>query len=397
MEKGSSLKLSKNSCMLIAMNKKVGITRCQSYKFDEVYSALKSAVDIAGELDVKGKSVLLKPNILSDSAPEKAVTTHPVFLEAAMTLVKEMGAKRILVGDSPGMQLPGFSGKASGLGEVAKRNGAEWIDFTKEKIDLPCPDGKLLKKFTVTKAAQDADLIISLPKLKTHQFMFYTGALKNTFGFIPSLAKSPFHARFGSREAFASMLVDLNLAVKPAYAFMDAVIGMEGSGPAAGDPRLIGLVMASSNLLAMDIAATTVIGYPPMAIPVVKEALSRGLWLSDIAEIQYPRLSPLEVRIPDFVKIPFKKSSPVMNFVLPSSVKKWRDSVAAGPEINHAICIRCGDCLRICSSQAMTITGEGKERRVVIDYRRCIRCYCCHEICSAKAIDISKKPQNRNV
>ena len=378
------------------MNRKVGITLCLSYKFNEVYSALKSAVELAGDLDVKGKTVLLKPNILSDSAPEKAVTTHPVFLEAAIVLVKEMGAKRILVGDSPGMQVPGFSGKASGLGEAAKRNGAEWVDFTKDKTDLPCPEGKVLKKFTVTKIVQEADLIISLPKLKTHQFMYYTGALKNTFGFIPSLAKSPFHARFGSREAFASMLVDLNLAVRPAYALMDALIGMEGAGPAAGDPRRLGLVMASSNLLAMDIAATTVIGYPPMAIPVVADALSRGLWLSDITEIEYPGLSPIDVRIPDFVKIPFKKSSsPVLNFVLPSSVKKWRDSVATGPEINHATCIRCGDCLRICSSQAMNITGEGKERRVVIDYRRCIRCYCCHEICQAKAIGVSKKPQNR--
>jgi uncharacterized protein (DUF362 family)/Pyruvate/2-oxoacid:ferredoxin oxidoreductase delta subunit len=379
------------------MNKKVGITRCSSYKFDEVFTALKKAVELADGLDVKGKTVLLKPNILSDSAPEKAITTHPVFLEAAIVLVREMGAKRILVGDSPGMQAPGFSGKVSGLGEAAKRNGTEWVDFTKEKIEIPCPEGKAIKKFTLAKAVRDADYIISLPKLKTHQLMYYTGAMKNIFGCIPSLAKSPFHARFASREAFAAMLVDLNLAVKPSYAFMDAVVGMEGSGPAAGNPRHAGLIFASSNLLALDAAACMVIGYPPLEIPVNRDALGRRVWLSDFTEIEYPGLSPLDVRIPDFLKIPLKKTtSQFADFLLPRPIKRLRDSYAPGPEINHAACIRCGDCARICGSQAMSFAGEGKERRIAIDYNRCIRCFCCHEICPEKAIDVVRKPQNRS-
>ena len=274
------------------MNTKVAIERCLSYDPDEVYKALKKAVALAGDLDVAGKTVLLKPNIVFDSAPEKQVCTHPVFLEAAIRLVREMGAGRILAGDSPGLQTPGFTAKGSGLGEAAKRNGAEWVDFTKEKLELSCPEGKVMKKFTMTKAARDADVIISLPKLKTHQLMYFTGAIKNTFGLIPSMAKSALHVRFSNRESFASMLVDLNLAVKPAYALMDAVIGMEGPGPGGGDPRHIGLVLASSNFLAMDAAACAVIGYPPLAIPVNKEALSRKFWLSDFKEIEYPGLSP---------------------------------------------------------------------------------------------------------
>jgi ferredoxin len=289
------------------------------------------------------------------------------------------------------MQPPGFSGKACGLGEVTRKNGAEWIDFTKEKVDVPCPDGKVVKKFTLSGVIREADIIISLPKLKTHQLMYYTGAMKNIFGLIPSVAKSPFHARFSRRDSFAAMLVDLNLAVKPAYAFMDAVIGMEGSGPAAGNPRQVGLVMASSNLLALDVAATTVIGYPPGEVPTNKDALGRSLWLSSIAEIEYPGLTPADVRVPDFVKIPFKRTgSQLIDFVLPGPVKKWRDSRSPGPEINHAACIRCGDCTRICSPQAMSISGD----KVMIDYTRCIRCFCCHEICPEKAINIKKDPKN---
>jgi len=385
------------------MGKKVGIVRCASYDPQEVYDALKKALELSDNLDVAGKTVLLKPNILSDSPPEKAITTHPVFLEAAIRLVKEKGASRILVGDSPGLQMPGFSGKVSGMGEAARKNGAEWIDFTKGKIEVPCPDGKVIKSFTLTHAVREADLIISLPKLKTHQLMQYTGAMKNLFGLVPSLAKSPFHARFPSREAFAAMIVDLNLAVKPAYAFMDAIVGMEGKGPAAGNPRQIGLVMASSNLLAMDIAATQIMGYPPAEIPVNKEALSRGegqgLWLSNVEEIEYPGLSPSDLQIPDFIRIPFKKSSSqLLDFILPRPLKKWLDSFAPGPVINHQICVRCEDCKRICNSLAISTAGAvnaNEKARMVIDYRRCIRCFCCHEICPVKAIDVKKKPQNR--
>ena len=380
-------------CKITNMNKKVGIERCPSYEGEELYRALKRAVELAGGLDVAGKTVLLKPNILADSPPEKAVTTHPAFLEAAIRLVREMGASRILAGDSPGLQTPGFSGRVSGLGEAAKKNGAEWVDFTKEKTELSCAEGKAVKKFTLSHVVRDADVIISLPKLKTHQLMYFTGAMKNMFGLVPSVAKSSFHVRFASREAFASMIVDLNLAVKPAYAFMDAVVGMEGAGPSGGDKRQIGLVLASSNLLALDVAATTIIGYPPEAIPVNRDALGRKYWLAGFGEIEYPGLSPSELRIPDFVKIPFKESgSQFADFILPGAFKRFRDSRATGPEINHSVCTRCGDCSRICSSKAISLT----DGRMIIDYGRCIRCFCCHEICPSKAIDITRKPRNKS-
>ena len=378
------------------MNKKVGIERCSSYNYEEVYKALKKAAELAGNPDLAGKTVLLKPNILFDTPPEKAITTHPVFVEAAIRLAGEWGAKRILVGDSPGLQGPGFSGKVSGIGEAVKKTGAEWVDFSKDKIDIPCPEGKVMKKFTLTKAVSDADFIISLPKLKTHQLMYFTGAMKNNFGLVPSIMKSALHVRFPGREPFASMLVDLNMAVKPGYAIMDAITGMEGPGPSAGNPRSVGLILASSNQLAIDVAACGIIGYPPGAIPVNKDALGRRYWLSDFNEIEYPGLSPSDLCIPDYVKIPVKKAgSQLLDFVLPSPLRRLKNSLASGPEINHADCVLCGDCCSICASRAVSIRGEGKDRRMVIDYRSCIRCFCCHEICPKNAINIVKRPKNK--
>jgi uncharacterized protein (DUF362 family)/Pyruvate/2-oxoacid:ferredoxin oxidoreductase delta subunit len=378
------------------MNRKVGIERCASYEPREVYRALKKAVELSGAPDVAGKAVLLKPNILADAPPDKAVTTHPAFLEASIRLIREMGASRVLVGDSPGLQPPGFSGRVCGLGEVTKRNNAEWVDFTKDRVELPFPEGKAARKFTVTGAVREADVIISLPKLKTHQLMYLTGAMKNLFGLVPSAAKSVYHVRFSRRESFASMITDLNLAVKPAYAFMDAVTGMEGPGPAAGSPRHVGLVLASSNLLALDAAASAVIGYPPAEIPVNREALGRGRWLSAFEEIEYPGLAPGDARIPDYVKVPIKRSSSqLVDFILPRPLREFRNSRAPGPEISRETCVRCGDCARVCGSRAMSVKGEGKEREVVIDYGLCIRCFCCHEICPVKAIGIVKRPRNR--
>jgi uncharacterized protein (DUF362 family)/Pyruvate/2-oxoacid:ferredoxin oxidoreductase delta subunit len=361
------------------------------YEAGGVYRALKKAVDLAGGPDVAGKKVLLKPNIVFDSAPAKAIVTHPVFLEAAIRLVKEMGAASIIVGDSPGLQGPNFMARASGLGEKALQCGAQWADFTKGKVDVPCPGGKVMKSFSLAAAVKQADCIISLPKLKTHQLMIYTGAMKNLFGLVPSVVKSSFHVRFPTREAFASMIVDLNLALKPAYAFMDAITGMEGPGPSAGTPRDIGLVLASSNLLAMDAAASYIIGYPPETIPVSREALLRGIWLSSFNEIEYPGLNPADLRIPGFIKVPLKKSNnQVLDFILPRGLRHLRESLIPRPEIQGSVCVRCGDCTRICGSKAMSFEGQGLEKKVIIDYKRCIRCYCCHEICPVKAIEIKE-------
>ena len=373
------------------MNKTVSVLRCEEYNTDLIQNKLREAWELAGGkdvLDVSGKTVLLKPNVLMDYKPEKAVTTHPEFLRAAIRLMKELGASEIIAGDSPGFQKPGFRAKKAMLGTVCDQENIRWYDFSSKTVVIKCPDGKMVNQFQVSDIVNKADCIISLPKMKTHQLMFFTGAIKNQFGLIPGLSKSPYHMMFPGRSGFAEMLVDLHVAVNPDFAFMDGITAMEGPGPGNGFPKDVGLVLASSNLLALDITACRIIGYDPDVVPINRAAIDRGLWLDSSKDITVKGLDLNEAKVKHFQKIKLTGSgSQLLEFLTPRFVKKIEAKIAPKPLFRESRCIRCGECVKICPAGALHIDGMVK-----IDYEKCIRCFCCHEICPEDAISVKSAP-----
>ena len=378
------------------MNKRVAIVKCSDYDPEEVYRSLREAADLAEGLDLRGRNVLLKPNILFDADPKKAITTHPEFLQAAIRLCQEEGASEIYVGDSPAFQKANYSGKTSGLRQVTEACDASWVDFTTETTTLSCPQGRISRQFTVSGIIHKVDRIISLPKLKTHQLMYFTGAMKNLFGLVPNLLKSPYHLRHPSRRGFAAMIVDLNTALAPHFAFMDAVVGMEGPGPGSGYPRKLGLLLASSNLLALDAIASQIIGYPPMEIPITAEALSRRKWLNSLGEIETLGEDLQKQIVRDYKKIAIKIApNQLVEFAGGGLVRHLRKVLEPRPVFHRENCIKCGDCVKICPAKALEFQGGAKNLHVVIDYSLCIRCYCCHEICPADAIEVKRKILSR--
>jgi len=139
----------------------------------------------------------------------------------------------------------------------------------------------------------------------------------------------------------------------------------------------------------MDIAASSIVGYPPQLIPVNREALARKIWLNDFSEIEYPLLKPEEVTVRDFIKIPFKKtSSQLVDFITPGPLKKIFKPKNTIPKINYNACVCCTDCVKICASNAIKLTEHSGAQRIEIDKSKCIQCYCCHEVCSEGAIKI---------
>ncbi|MEI6876071.1 MAG: DUF362 domain-containing protein [Spirochaetota bacterium] len=354
---------------------------------------VSEAIEIAGGFDCRDASVLVKPNLLNASSPERAVTTHPELLRAFLRALKRGGAARILVGDSPCYQAQDTVGLRTGIKDAAASEGALWVDFS-EGQEVDNPEGSIVKRFNLAACLGDVDLLVSLPKLKTHQLMYYTGAIKNLFGLVPGFQKSGFHLRFPGRADFAAMLADLALAAKPDFALMDAVVAMEGPGPNAGSPRHLGLLLASKDSLALDFAAADLIGYDPLRIPYLAALAGRGGFVASPKDIEVRGTDLRAARPEAFKLIPILGEAGSIRNQLPKPVQHLlRDLTVARPFFDHKACVRCGGCVKICPSKALEIRPHrAGGKRVEIDYSRCIRCYCCHEACPEDAIELLKRP-----
>jgi uncharacterized protein (DUF362 family)/Pyruvate/2-oxoacid:ferredoxin oxidoreductase delta subunit len=366
----------------------VSLVRCPTYDMETLAAAMEAAVEKAGGFDPSGKTVLLKPNLLNASDPDSAVTTHPSFLRAAIRLCRGRGAARVLVGESPGWQSAELVARKTGIRAVVEEEGAEWADFS-DAVSVDVAEGKVTKRFELARAAVEADILVSLPKLKTHKLLYFTGATKNLFGTVPGLRKSQFHLRFTERREFAAMIVDLFMAVKPDYAIMDAVVGMEGLGPGNGDPRHLGWMLASSDCLALDCVASALVGYEPMDIPYLADAVGRGL--IDPESITTSGLDPSSERVPDFKRIQILHDMDFFRASMPGFVHRIARNLSVDrPSFSNKRCIRCSGCVNICPAKALSFqTGKQAPR---VDYSKCIRCYCCHEVCPADAIRLIRRP-----
>jgi ferredoxin len=227
----------------------------------------------------------------------------------------------------------------------------------------------------------EADAIISLPKLKTHDLMRFTGAIKNLFGTVPGVIKATYHARYPAVERFSAMLIDIVSAYRPALTIMDAVVGMEGDGPSAGDPRRIGLLLSSTDTIAVDVVATSLIGMRPGSVPSIAAAVRRGLTTAQIQDIEVLGKDLDEVKVAGF-KQPRTGGPHVL--MIPDRVPGWiTNQLLAWPQASSA-CTACGTCVESCPVEAITIV-EGRAR---MDLEPCIRCYCCHEVCPVDAVEL---------
>ncbi len=372
------------------MMNEVAIERCRAYDPELILDTLENMIGKTGFPEVCDKRVLLKPNILSGSAPEKAVTTHPSVVRAVIRLLKARGAASILVGDSPGVGSADKAGRNSLIAQAVIEEGARWAPFREEEL-IQAPDGLKQKQFYLTKALNEVDILISLPKMKTHEMMYFTGAVKNLFGLVPGLKKSRFHLNYPEKEDFAALICDILDTVKPDYAIMDGITAMEGPGPGSGSPREVGLLFASSSAPALDMAAASIMGYKIEEIPIFREILRRGRWLDSPERISYPLLTWEELVIPDYKRVKVLKDTGFFKKAVPPAVyKAVRNLYVPRPFFKVRPCILCKKCVDICPAEALTAHSMKDPVKISIDYSKCIRCYCCHEVCPVDAIRIGR-------
>lgn len=370
------------------MTTTVALQKCNDYDFQQVYEAVKTLLQLVPPPPVNDKVILLKPNILYPKKPELAVCTHPVVVGACVKIFIEMGAKKVLVGESPANANSTNAAKATGMFDQVTKNGGEWIDFH-NKVTVQCPQGKLAKQFDFADAVTQADILISVAKLKSHQLMAYTGAMKNLFGLVIGLEKAQQHYRFSDKQDFGAYLTDLVVAAKPQYAIMDAIVGMDGpGGPGSGTPIQLGFLAASDNILALDWKCASLVGYNPHTIVNLENALNRKIWLNSPEEIQTAGEEESAVKNTKFKIV--RNPSPTLGKMIPKFIDVLATSFfTKTPKINAKKCKKCQRCKQICPAHIIEMNGS-KETAKLNDKSKCLHCFCCHEICPYGAIKLKR-------
>lgn len=366
------------------MNRKVSVRRCDEYDYKKIYDLISDIYSSCEGPDVSGKKVLVKPNILMDADPAKCISTHPVVVEAMVRFLQSQGAT-VFVGDSPAMHRPGARCEKSGIFDVCQRTGAAWIDFLKNPSEIVLNNGKI----RMASIVNEADLIISMPKLKNHELVYFTGAIKNTLGLVPGITKAMQHALHYDRERFSVFLVDLNEAFTPHFFLMDGIMGMEGHGPGQGTPVATNVLIGSSNPVAIDIIASSVAGYDPMTIPTNAVAIARRRWLNNPGEIIYDGPDLASIVRKDFRRIPASRNENIAVKFIKHRLY-FLKKLEKRPVFIHSSCTGCVECIKICPVNAIAMHQE-KKNWVVLTDRKCIRCFCCAEVCKHSAVEVRRK------
>lgn len=280
----------------------VSLIRAQSYELSSLRAALETLLEPLGGMTAfvkPGDRVLLKPNLLTGARPGKECTTRPELVYCVAQMVQEVGGKPFL-GDSPAF------GSAKG---VAIANGYQPIIT---ELNLPIVDfhglryetaGDTFNHLLLSKEAMEADVVINLPKVKSHVQLTLTLGVKNLFGCVPGKMKAWWHMEAGKdSDRFGQMLVETAQTINPTMTILDGIIGHEGNGPSGGEPRYLGILGASSNVFALDRAMVEILNVAPELVPTIA-AQTRLRLCPELAAMYFPHLQPNQLQIQDW-KLP---------------------------------------------------------------------------------------------
>ncbi len=367
----------------------VSVVRCPTYDPAALAEAIRAAVEPFGGMRsvVKpGARVLLKINHLGRHAPETAVDTHPELLKAVIRLVQTL-TPNVTVAD--GLWNAGLDDfEVSGTAGACRETGVSLVNLTGHGCrEVKRAGFEAVKSLPISEAALDADVVINLPKLKTHSLCLMTCAIKNSYGLLPRQLKVNFHRLYGDPDEFGNMLVDVWSARPPELTIVDAVTAMEGNGPAGdGRPKDLGLVVAGRDAVAVDAVAAALMGLAPGAVASTRHAARRGLGEADLGKIEIVgepiararRRFELPAATPIVELLAHRLPRPVMRLLA-----RMLMSTRNYPRIVESRCTGCGLCVRHCPAAAICVSGA----RAHIDRAHCIACFCCQEFCEQAAVD----------
>jgi len=327
-------------------------------------------------LDPAGKRVLVKPNMVRHAEAERAVVTDPCVVKAIVETIRRRGGDPV-VGDNP--MIPSsepIPGMAEACGGCLKSIGASSMMKSIGGYEVP-----------ISRDFLEADFVINVPKFKTHVLTGMSVCLKNMLGIVPGNAKAKMHARAGHAKGFTRFLVDLYSFRPPDLNIVDAMVGMEGNGPTAGNPRRIGKIIAGPNGVEVDAVCAYMMGFEdPRQIKLLDFAQEKGLGELRIEKIDV--VGDLE-RIEDFDKpstytLHLKERKQSAFAVRHENIYQlWEKLGSMNPRCDEEKCIQCGECEEVCPAKAIYLNPYP-----VIDTEKCICCFCCTEICMSGAMEV---------
>jgi uncharacterized protein (DUF362 family) len=236
---------------------------------------------------VRGKSVLLKPNLVGQSRGASHINTHPAVVRAAAEAFRRLDAREILVAEGQGNCTDSdLVLDQSGAGTVLAESHIPFIDVNHDEVVFVQNRlGATPIKLYLPSVLRRVDLIVSMPKLKTHHWAGVTLSMKNLFGLMPGAIygwpKSILH-----NAGIDGSILDITAAVSPHLAIIDGVVGMEGDGPIMGSPRETGVLVMGANLPAVDVTATRLMGFDPYRVP----------YLAAAAELRFGPIAERRIR-----------------------------------------------------------------------------------------------------
>jgi uncharacterized protein (DUF362 family)/NAD-dependent dihydropyrimidine dehydrogenase PreA subunit len=374
----------------------VALSKCSSYDKEKLTLLLESQFRDAGitkEL-ICEKNVVIKPNLVMNKEPEFAATTHPSVIAAAARVLKKMGAAKITIAESSGGPYTEATIKAHykgcGITEMAIDEGID-LNTKNGATVMHYPDGVKCKTFNIIDPIAEADVIVNICKLKTHSLTKMSAGTKNLFGCIPGVEKFEMHATFPDYADFGGMICDICEMLcsrKKIIAITDAIVGMEGDGPTAGTPRTIGALYMSENPFASDIVGETLLGFEG-TVPIVREAVARGLCPADISGVTVLGNDVSALRITDFKEPGTAENRSVSALSFFSGGKLGRFFMPR-PKADPSLCKGCGECVASCPQHTIELVSRRGKKIAKVRHADCIRCYCCQELCPFAAIKIKK-------
>lgn len=345
----------------------VSITPGLRYEMQDILQdKIRDALKLRGANGIRispGERVAVKINLAVPAPPEAAVGTHPELLRAVIAVLKELQAEIVVVEDCDEAAVA-----LSGVAAIIAETGVTFLNLRGR------PFQSVTSGSYVYQYAQDvlqSTHLISIPKLKTHLYTYYTGAIKNMFGCIPKAQRRDLHLEMASAR-FAAHLVNIYAIRPPDLVIMDGILAMEGIGPTQGNPKLAGLLLIGNDGVLLDFGAVTLMGYDPGQIEMIRIAMEQGLHLCPPEQAIFP-----DHQLADFPRQGWNRLP-----VITGSRRKKTLKALCGPiQVVPEYCQCCGMCAISCPFQAIRLTPYPE-----VNQDQCQFCFCCLELCPHMAI-----------